>query len=461
MSQDFIDDQKLLKLLEEVEVTEAKLDEIIDKSLAKNRLSLEETAILLQAERPEWVEKIYTAAKRLKDRIYGNRVVLFAPLYVGNKCINDCSYCGFKKSNQDVERVTLSKEKLKKEVKAMIAKGQKRSILVYGETPEYDADFIAETVQSVYDTKEDKGEIRRVNINAAPLEIEGYKKLKEVGIGTYQIFQETYHHPTYQKVHPSGPKSDFKWRITGLDRAMEAGVDDVGIGALFGLYDWKYEVLGLLEHTIHLEDNYGTGPHTISFPRLKEASNVVIGDEYLVDDEEFKRLVAILRLAVPYTGLILTAREAPKIREEVMELGVSQIDAGTRIEMSGYSDEEEEQDLNREQFKIGDTRSLDEVMYELVSDGYIPSFCTSCYRLGRTGEHFMEFAIPGFIKKYCTPNAILTFKEYLDDYASEKTKEAGMKLIKEELEKIEDKQLKEELIKKLGRVKDGERDLCF
>ena len=461
MSQDFIDDQKLLKLLEEVEVTEAKLDEIIDKSLAKNRLSLEETAILLQAERPEWVEKIYTAAKRLKDRIYGNRVVLFAPLYVGNKCINDCSYCGFKKSNQDVERVTLSKDKLKEEVKAMIAKGQKRSILVYGETPEYDADFIAETVQSVYDTKEDKGEIRRVNINAAPLEIEGYKKLKEVGIGTYQIFQETYHHPTYQKVHPSGPKSDFKWRITGLDRAMEAGVDDVGIGALFGLYDWKYEVLGLLEHTIHLEDNYGTGPHTISFPRLKEASNVVIGDEYLVDDEEFKRLVAILRLAVPYTGLILTAREAPKIREEVMELGVSQIDAGTRIEMSGYSDEEEEQDLNREQFKIGDTRSLDEVMYELVSDGYIPSFCTSCYRLGRTGEHFMEFAIPGFIKKYCTPNAILTFKEYLDDYASEKTKEAGMKLIKEELEKIEDKQLKEELIKKLGRVKDGERDLCF
>ncbi len=458
---DFIDDEKLAEVLREVEVTEARLDKIIDKSLSKKRLSLEETATLLQAEKAEWIEKIFAAAKRLKDKVYGDRVVLFAPLYIGNNCVNNCSYCGFKRINQDVERITLSKEQVEEEITAMIAKGQKRLILVYGESPEYDADFIAQSVKTVYQTKENNGEIRRVNINAAPLEVEGYKKLKDVGIGTYQIFQETYHHQTYQKVHPSGPKSDFTWRLTGLDRAMEAGVDDVGIGALFGLYDWKYEVLGLLKHTIHLEEKYGVGPHTISFPRLKEASNMDVANDYLVDDEEFKRLVAILRLAVPYTGLILTAREEAKIRKEVMELGVSQIDAGTIIEMAGYSKGNKEQDLNREQFKIGDTRALDDVIYELLEDGYIPSFCTACYRLGRTGEHFMEFAIPGFIKRYCSPNAILTFQEYLEDYASLKTKKLGEELLEKKLAEIAQVEIKKELVKKLERVKDGERDLYF
>lgn len=458
---DFIDDEKLAEVLREVEVTEARLDKIIDKSLSKKRLSLAETATLLQAEKAEWIEKIFTAAKRLKDKVYGDRVVLFAPLYIGNNCVNNCSYCGFKRINQDVERITLSKEQIEEEITAMIAKGQKRLILVYGESPEYDADFIAQSVKTVYQTKENNGEIRRVNINAAPLEVEGYKKLKDVGIGTYQIFQETYHHQTYQKVHPFGPKSDFTWRLTGLDRAMEAGVDDVGIGALFGLYDWKYEVLGLLKHTIHLEEKYGVGPHTISFPRLKEASNMDVANDYLVDDEEFKRLVAILRLAVPYTGLILTAREEAKIRKEVMELGVSQIDAGTIIEMAGYSKENKEQDLNREQFKIGDTRALDDVIYELLEDGYIPSFCTACYRLGRTGEHFMEFAIPGFIKRYCSPNAILTFQEYLEDYASLKTKKLGEELLEKKLAEIAQVEIKKELVKKLERVKDGERDLYF
>ena len=458
---DFINDEKLETMLDEADPTAEEIDRIIEKSLNKERLSLEETATLLQADKPEWIEKIFDGARRLKSKIYGDRVVLFAPLYIGNKCINDCEYCGFKASNQDVERNTLSEEQLRQQVKAMESQGQKRSILVYGEHPDYDADFIADTVETVYDTTEGNGEIRRVNINAAPLDVEGYKKLKDVGIGTYQIFQETYHHETYQQVHPSGPKSDFEWRLTGLDRAMEAGVDDVGIGALFGLYDWKYEVLGLLEHTIHLEDEFDVGPHTISFPRINDASGINIDDKYEVNDEEFKRLVAILRLAVPYTGMILTAREDPELRDEVMEFGVSQIDAGTRIEMEGYTHADEKQDLDKEQFEIGDTRSLEEVMYELVRDGYLPSFCTACYRLGRTGEHFMEFAIPGFIKRYCTPNAILTFKEYLEDYASQRIIDEGEKLIEEKLEEIEKEDIKTELIEKLERVEDGERDLYF
>ncbi|GAB6099658.1 [FeFe] hydrogenase H-cluster radical SAM maturase HydG [Halanaerocella petrolearia] len=461
MSQNFIEDEKLERILAEVEPTEEEIDRIINKSLDKKRLNLEETAILLQTEKPELVEKVFAGAKKLKDKVYGDRIVLFAPLYVGNKCINNCKYCGFKSSNDEVDRCTLSMNDLRNQIKALESRGQKRSILVYGEHPDYDADFIADTVETVYDTKKDKGEIRRVNINAAPLDVEGYKKLKEVGIGTYQIFQETYHHDTYQQVHPSGPKSDFEWRLTGLDRAMEAGIDDVGIGALFGLYDWKYEVLGLLEHTIHLEKRYGVGPHTISFPRLKEATNMNVNEDYLVDDDEFKKLVAILRLAVPYTGLILTAREEAEIRREVIELGVSQIDAGTRIEMNGYTEKDEEQDLNREQFKIGDTRSLEEVIHEQVGNGKLPSFCTACYRLGRTGEHFMEFAIPGFIKRYCTPNAILTFKEYLEDYATEETKKDGEDLIANKMTEVDNQDIKEELETKLRRVEDGERDLYF
>lgn len=460
-TKDFIDDEKLEGILANIEPTKAKIEKIIQKSLDKQRLSLKETATLLQAEKPEWIEKIYDGARKIKEKIYGDRVVLFAPLYIGNKCINDCTYCGFKKSNKDAERHTLNEEKIRQQIRAMESQGQKRSILVYGSHPDYDADFMADTVETVYDTKEDNGEIRRVNINAKPLDVEGYKKLKEVGIGTYQIFQETYHHETYQKVHPSGPKSDFEWRLTGLDRAMEAGIDDLGIGVLFGLYDWKYEVLGLLEHAIHFEDEFGVGPHTVSFPRVKDASNIDISDEYEVDDEEFKRLVAILRLAIPYTGMILTAREDAELRDEVMQFGISQIDAGTRIEMEGYTHADEEQELDKEQFEIGDTRSLEEVMYELVRDGYVPSFCTACYRLGRTGEHFMEFAKPGFIKRYCTPNALLTFKEYLEDYASQRIKDEGEKLIQQQVANIENEDIKTELIEKLERVKDGERDLYF
>ncbi|WP_408955310.1 [FeFe] hydrogenase H-cluster radical SAM maturase HydG [Natroniella sp. ANB-PHB2] len=456
----FIDNEKLNQVLNSVSPTDGKIEEIIKKSLNKKRLNLKETATLLQAEEPNLIRKIFIAAKKLKSQIYGERIVLFAPLYIGNKCINDCNYCGFKSSNYEVERSTLSKLELQREVKVLEKQGQKRAIFVYGEHPDYDADFIAETVRLAYEMK-GAGELRRVNINAAPLSVKGYRKLKEVGIGTYQIFQETYHYQTYQQVHPSGPKSDFNWRLTGLDRAMEAGVDDVGIGALFGLYDWKYEVLGLLEHTIHLEENYGVGPHTISFPRLKEATNLKVNNKHLVTDQQFKRLVAILRLAVPYTGLILTAREKPMLREEVMKLGVSQIDAGSRIEMRGYTDFEKEQDVKKEQFKLGDTRSLNEVINELVQEGYLPSFCTACYRLGRTGEHFMEAVKPGFIKEYCTPNALLTFKEYLEDYASKESKQVGEELIEAKIAAIEEQQLREELLNKLELINRGQRDLYF
>ena len=300
----------------------------------------------------------------------------------------------------------------------------------------YSPEQIAKTVRIVYSTKSGKGEIRRVNINAAPQTVEGYRIIKEAGIGTFQVFQETYHHETYKKFHPGNtPKSDYLYRLDALDRAMEGGIDDVGIGALFGLYNWKFEVLGLVSHAIHLQKKYGVGPHTISFPRIRPALGVEMDYPYIVNDEDFKRMVAILRISVPYTGLILTAREKPELRREVMAFGVSQIDAGSRIEIGGYTEagDAQSQYIEKEQFELGDIRPLDVVMRELMQDEYVPSFCTACYRIGRTGEHFMEFAIPGFIKRFCTPNALLTLMEYLVDYASEETRKVGENLIKKEL----------------------------
>ncbi|MBP7194298.1 MAG: [FeFe] hydrogenase H-cluster radical SAM maturase HydG, partial [Candidatus Cloacimonetes bacterium] len=413
---------------------ESRIREIIAKSLDKNRLEPEETAALLSVQDPELKQLILHGAKELKERIYGNRIVLFAPLYVGNECVNDCVYCGFRISNKECHRATLSKEQLVSETKSLVETGHKRLIMVYGEHPKYNPEFIADTVQTVYDTKYKKGEIRRVNINAAPLDIEGFRTVKSVGIGTYQIFQETYHEETYKKLHPSGPKSSFLWRLDGLDRAMKAGIDDLGIGALMGLYDWKFEVMGLLYHTIHLEQTFGVGPHTISFPRIEPAIGTEFTEHppYQVSDEDFKHLVATIRLSVPYTGMILTAREPIAIRNEVLSYGVSQIDAGSSIGVGDYSSKDEES-RSKSQFVLGDTRSLDEVIFELAKGGYIPSFCTSCYRAGRTGEHFMEFAIPGFVKRFCTPNALLTFAEYLYDFSSQKTLNAGLDLIQKEL----------------------------
>jgi len=312
--------------------------------------------------------------------------------------------------------------------------------LVYGEHPKYSPEFIAESVKIVYQVTKGRGEIRRVNINAAPLDIEGFRTVKKSEIGTYQVFQETYHPETYSVVHPSGTKSNYNWRLTALDRAQEAGIDDVGIGALFGLYDWRFEVMGLIRHVNHFEKVYKVGPHTISFPRVQNASGLDIDKKYLVNDEDFTKLVAILRLAVPYTGMILTARESVQIRDQIMEFGISQIDGGTNIEMGGYSeDNKDEQDLDKEQFQINDNRSLAEIIEELIEKDHIPSFCTACYRVGRTGEHFMEFSVPGFIKRYCQPNAILTMVEYLEDYANESLKTRGYKMICNKVDEYKDK----------------------
>jgi len=461
----FIDPEELWEIINETKSDKESVRAVIAKSLEKQRLTLRETAILINATDPELIEEIKEGARELKKRVYGNRIVLFAPLYVGNKCTNNCKYCGFRSSNKEAIRKTLSDTELIHEVEALEDNGQKRLILVYGEHPEYSAEFIAHTVKTVYGVKKGPGEIRRVNINAAPLEIEGFRIVKESGIGTYQVFQETYHPEAYKNYHLGGQKRNFDYRLTSLDRAQEAGIDDVGIGALFGLYDWRYEVLGLVRHTNHLEACYHVGPHTISFPRIQNASKLDLGEDYTVSDQEFARLVAILRLAVPYTGMILTARENPALRHEVIQFGVSQIDGGTKLELGSYSGSvNEEQDLNKEQFQINDNRSLNEIIEELFENDYLPSFCTACYRRGRTGEHFMEFSVPGFIKRFCSPNAMLTLAEYLEDYAPADTKKRGWEVIEKNLEDLEknvDPKNMNDLRIRLLRVQSGERDLYF
>lgn len=457
---DFINDDRINNLISKSVEDKVRYREIFAKSLSKTPLTLEDTAALLAIKSEEGLEELYNAARELKREIYGNRIVLFAPLYIGNYCVNNCAYCGFRKSSHNTVRKTLTKEELIAEVTSLQDSGQKRLILVFGESPIYTPEFIADCVKTVYSVHSKNGAIRRVNINAAPLDVKGYKTIKNEGIGTYQIFQETYHKGTYAQYHPKDTiKGNYMWRLDGLDRAFEAGIDDLGIGALIGLYDWRFEVMGLVSHAIHLKEKFGVGPHTISFPRIQPATDVNLEFPYRTKDEEFKRLVAILRLAVPYTGMIMTAREAPEIRRDVIHFGVSQIDAGTKLEIGGYVSKEAKQSLEREQFKVGDTRGLDEAVKWLMSEDFIPSFCTSCYRAGRTGEHFMEFAIPGFIKKFCTPNALLTLAEYLEDYASEETKEEGYKLIEREMAKMEESQWKDKISLKLKEVMEGKRDI--
>jgi len=456
----FIDPAEIWSILDNTKADKIRVRELIAKSLSKERLTMAETAALLNAE-GDLVEEIKAGARELKKKVYGNRIVLFAPLYIGNKCTNNCQYCGFRVTNKEATRKTLTDEEIRGEVEALEDNGQKRLILVYGEHPEYGPEYIAHTVRLVYGIKKDRGEIRRVNINAAPLDIDGFRTVGRAGIGTYQIFQETYHPEAYSWYHLGGKKKDYNWRLTALDRAQEAGIDDVGIGALFGLYDWSYEVMGLVRHTNHLEACYNVGPHTISFPRIKDASALNIDPKYYVTDDNFKKLIAILRLAVPYTGLILTARETPDVRHEAMAFGVSQIDGGTKLELGGYSASKNAgQNLNREQFKINDERSLADVIDELIENDYIPSFCTACYRLGRTGEHFMEFSVPGFIKRYCTPNAILTLSEYIVDYASPELAEKGWKAIEKNMADL-DEGMKQSIRKKIKRIRNGERDLYY
>ncbi len=475
---DFIDDEKILREIEKNKDPDpARIREIMAKSMDIQTLSPDETAALLNVESPSLWEEIYETAAAIKRKVYDNRVVTFAPLYCSNYCVNNCLYCGFRRDNKEEVRRRLTIEEVKEETKVLAGKiGHKRLIVVYGEHPLSDAKYIADTIQAIYSvkvkTKKGYGSIRRVNVNAAPMSVEDLRMLKEIGIGTYQVFQETYHHETYKKVHPFGTlKSNYQWRLYSMHRAFEAGVDDVAIGALFGLYDWRFEVMGLLYHALELENRFGVGPHTVSFPRLTPAKNApyVQNTRYTVSDEDFKKLIAVIRLSIPYTGMIITAREPAKVREEVLAM-CTQTDASTRIGIGDYSQSfnKDSQDLSKQQFLIGDSRELDDVVRELAVKGYITSFCTAGYRCGRTGKNIMELLKTGKEGSFCKLNAILTFREWLDDFASESTKAVGEELIRREMEEVKNQTPRsyspgviKELENYYERIKDGERDLYF
>jgi len=469
---DFINDKEIIGKLENNKRVDSKeIRDILDKSMAVETLSPDETAALLNVTDKNMLEEMASTASKIKKKVYDNRIVTFAPLYLANLCVNSCLYCGFRKENKDEKRRVLALEEVKKETEVLAGKiGHKRLIVVYGEHPVTDIDYMTSSIKQIYDvkvkTKNGYGSIRRANVNAAPLSIEDLKKLKEVGIGTFQVFQETYHHKTYQEVHPAGTiKSDYRWRLYCMHRSMEAGIDDVGIGALFGLYDWKFEVMGLLYHAIELEKKFGIGPHTISFPRLEPASNSPItqSPKYKVSDDDFKKLVTVIRLSVPYTGMIITARESAQMRRETFSLGCTQTDASTRIGIGAYSDRYTEQEKERQQFLLGDTRSLDEVIREFAEMGYITSFCTAGYRCGRTGKCIMNLLKTGKEGQFCKLNAILTFREWLDDFGSKETKIAGEKIINKEIEEVKKfiPEFYAKLMEDYKRVENGERDIYF
>jgi len=392
-------------------------------------LSPEDVAILVNARDPLVWEAVFDAANWIKQTVYGKRIVIFAPLYVASLCVNDCLYCGFRTGNPQVEKRVLTSDELGRELQALLQVGHKRLIMVYGEHPECDHEYICRTVRETYAARVGPGDIRRVNINAAPLFENECRMVKSEGIGTYQIFQETYHRPTYEKLHPRGTlKGEYDWRLLALHRAQTAGIDDVGLGVLFGLYDWRFELLGLLAHAAALEREFGIGPHTISYPRLEPAAGTpfATSSPWLVNDDDFRKIVAVIRLMCPYTGSILTARERPELRREVMRLGgVSQMDAGSRIGVGGYAQMEQAHLPDRQQFMLADTRSLDDFIRDLCQDGYLPSFCTAGYREGRTGANFMPLAKHATVKNFCIANGILTFQEYLLDYASDAVRRLG------------------------------------
>ncbi len=405
----------------------------LDKAREGKGLDLQDAAILAAISDPGLLGELFECARAVKEKIYGKRLVIFAPLYISNLCANECLYCAFRARNTAVHRRALSQAEIAGEVRILVNQGHKRVLLVAGESyPREGFSYVLKAIETVYSVHEGHGEIRRVNVNVAPLTLDEFRQLKATGIGTYQLFQETYHQSTYAGVHLAGRKKDYHWRVTAPERAIQAGIDDIGIGVLFGLFDWRFELLALLQHSRHLESRHGVGPHTISVPRLEPAagSDVAAHPPKPVSDIDFRKIVAILRLAVPYTGLILSTRENPNIRRETFALGVSQISAGSRTNPGGYSDGEKE---DWSQFSLGDHRSLDEVVRDVATLGHIPSFCTSCYRLGRTGQDFMDLAKPGEIKYHCDPNALSTFLEYLLDYASPETRQAGERLIADTL----------------------------
>lgn len=454
-----VDEAEILSILREAEEAPRQAArQVLQKALDLKGLTPEEAAVLLQSEDEEIRSELYRAASIIKDRIYGNRLVFFAPLYLSNYCGNNCLYCGFRRDNRQIKRRWLSQEEIAGQVRILERMGHKRLLVECGESPgRSPIDYVVESIQTIYSTREGNGSIRRVNVNIAATVVEDYRRLKAAGIGTYQLFQETYHRPTYALMHPDGPKADYDWHLTAMDRAMAAGIDDVGLGVLFGLYDYRFEVLGLLYHALHLERVFGVGPHTISVPRWRPAVGVDFTTPYRVSDEDFKKLVAILRLAVPYTGIILSTRESPEMRNEMFALGISQISAASNTSPGGYREGQEATD----QFVVADHRSVDEMVASVCLRGYLPSFCTACYRRGRTGEAFMELAKPGDIQELCRPNALLTFKEYLLDYASPSTRAWGEKTIQAQMALIESAKLRQETERRLALVEAGERDLYF
>jgi 2-iminoacetate synthase len=458
---DFIDDQYIWSLLDSNrETPPGRVAEIISKARLRKGLEPEEAAALIQTRDEGLRQEMFRAAKEIKEAIYGKRMVFFAPLYISNYCVNDCVYCGYHCSNAAMERRRLSMEEIAAEVQAMEEMGHKRIALETGEHPVHcPIDYVTEAMRTIYSVHEKNGNIRRINVNIAATTVEDYRKLKDAGIGTYILFQETYHHETYHRIHPSGPKSDYLWHLMALDRAMTAGIDDVGLGVLFGLYDFRFETLGLLMHARHLEESFGVGCHTISVPRLRPADGVSLeGFPHLVSDEDFRTVIAVLRLAVPYTGMIISTRERPGYRDELLELGISQLSAGSCTGVGGYSRREEE---DTSQFVVSDTRTPQELIRNLCRSGYLPSYCTACYRSGRTGDRFMALAKSGKIGDTCQPNAILTFKEYLLDYADRETRELGEQAIQEHLGQIRSEGVRNKTVDRLKLLEEGRRDLYF
>jgi 2-iminoacetate synthase len=458
-------------------INENKINETLEKAagadaadvrriLAKARnlkgINFEETAALISVTQKHLLAEIFETAKYIKTEIYGNRLVLFAPLYISNVCFNECVYCAFRVSNKELKRRALNMGEIASETKQLLKQGHKRVLLVAGES--YTGKglrYVFDSIKAVYAAREGQNNIRRVNVNIAPLKTEEFKELSKCNIGTYQLFQETYHKPTYRKLHTAGPKKDFDFRLSAMHRAFEAGLRDVGIGALFGLYDYKFEVLAMLEHIKDLEDKYGVGPHTISVPRIEPACGSAYSNrpEQEVNDEEFKKIIAVLRIAVPYTGIILSTRENAQMRAAAFELGISQISAGSRTDPGGYENSVG-QGEDFSQFSLGDHRTLEEVIEDITRRGYIPSFCTGCYRLGRVGKDFMDLAKPGLIKIHCLPNAMFTFAEYLYDFARRPFKEKGVALIDKMMADLPPA-AQERVKEKLAEIKNGKRDIYF
>lgn len=457
----FIDREKLYGMVDRKAPTAAGLDDILNKARKLKGLDINDVASLLRVEDHDQIRKIMDTAHTVKEEIYGKRLVLFAPIYTGNACVNNCLYCAFRRDNKSLKRKVLNMDELKAEVSSLLLEGHKRILLICGETPRNDTDYMVEAIRAAYSVREGKNYIRRINIELAPMSVDDFRKLHAEKIGTYVCFQETYDEVKYAEYHPAGtPKADYENRLMVFDRAMEAGISDVGLGVLFGLTDYRFEILALMEHARHLEEKFGCGPHTISFPRIEPADNapLVKNIPNPVSDEDFKKIIAIIRIALPYTGIILSTRENEEMRTELFNYGVSQISAGSRTNPGAYAKGESG---TGSQFALGDHRSLDEVISSVIDKGYIPSFCTGCYRMGRVGNDFMDLAKPGLIKQFCMPNAVFTFKEYLDDFATPETKAKGLKLIDSIVRNVADEGLRKRMTDSLVEIEGGKRDIYF